>query len=540
MVVGPRPFGLDSHSPGIPLSLVLGWAVAAAALISVSMAAAGRRPPLATGGGFLVFALVVPGFAIVDESPSLRIVAVAVGAALPLTIAAFCATVGEARRRVVLVALAGSSIVAVMAKVLLREPIRELRCAPYCGDNPLLLVASPGWLLAAERVSLILALCWCAVAVADLARSRLSRWVRASTTCAIAACSITSVASLLRPGLTMWGEPDAATSVILPALLIPALLLSAEPDLRIVRTRSRVRGLATDLAQGFSGDGVAAHLRPVLRDPSIRLLFPVRSGGYVDEEGQSADRVVGWMATAVERDGEQVAVIEHESTTHAALASTLSPAVTVAVDNERLRALARSELAALRTSRRRVVERADETRRRLERDLHDGVQQRLLLLGMELSHAAERADPRERTRYLAALGHTQDALAELRRLVHDNVPPVLDELGVGEALRSLAETSPLPMELEIDAWADRRAPLPVERAIYTLVTSLLHRAESLGASAVRVSLGESQHPLIATICHDGSGAGIDLTDAEDRVGAVGGDLDVTVRADRIQYVARFS
>src|SRR5918994_1530152 len=111
----------------------------------------------------------------------------------------------------------------------------------------------------------------------------------------------------------------------------------------------------------------------------------------------------------------------------------LTPAVTVAVENERLRVLASAELAELRASRRRIVERADAARRRLERDLHDGAQQRLLLLGMELARAAESADDGQRERYRAAIHHTRDALAaELRKLVHNQIPPVLDELGLVE------------------------------------------------------------------------------------------------------------
>ncbi len=216
----------------------------------------------------------------------------------------------------------------------------------------------------------------------------------------------------------------------------------------------------------------------------------------------------------------------------------MNPAVTIAAENERLHAEAQAHLAELQQSRRRIVERADETRRQLERDLHDGAQQQLLVLGLELSRTAESDDSAERERYLDALQHAQSALTELRRLVHDQLPPVLDEFGLADALRSLAEASPVPVLLDVEAAPETRPDLAVERVVYGVALASLSEAEAHGASAMSIRIEERIGRYTVTIRHDGVGAA-DRTDDEDRVGAVGGRLDVLSVDPGVAYVASF-
>jgi signal transduction histidine kinase len=264
----------------------------------------------------------------------------------------------------------------------------------------------------------------------------------------------------------------------------------------------------------------------------------VVTGGLLDTAGRAAERDPRLTATTIERDEQAVATIEHQPASSERLRVALTPAVTIVVENERLRALAMADLDELRTSRRRIVERADETRRRLERDLHDGAQQRLLLLGMELSRAAG-ATPSERSRYLDAVRHTRAALDELRALVHEGLPPVLDELGLVEALRSLAETAPILLSIDAHAMDGQRPPIGVERALYGLVVSVIAGGTALGASKVTISLTDRARQLTATIARDGTGA-VDPTDDQDRIGAAGGDLVVTSGPSGAVYVASFS
>ena len=200
---------------------------------------------------------------------------------------------------------------------------------------------------------------------------------------------------------------DLAGSVtvdVVAALVQPrraGIRLAAAPELLTWRTRLRVRTLASDLSAGFERDGVAGHLQRAMADPSVRLAFPARAGRV--HRRRAAYRP-SWRATARRRssreDGEPIAVLEHAPSSSSLIEAAVNPAVTIAAENERLHAEAQAHLAELQQSRRRIVERADETRRHLERDLHDGAQQQLLLLGLELARTAEAADPGQRDRYL--------------------------------------------------------------------------------------------------------------------------------------------
>ncbi len=142
-------------------------------------------------------------------------------------------------------------------------------------------------------------------------------------------------------------------------------------------------------------------------------------------------------------------------------------------------------------------------------------------------------------RYQSALMHAQTALTELRRLVHDQLPPILDELGLIEALRSLAEESPVLMVLESGGGVDRPS-LAVERVAYGVVLSSLSEAEAHGGSALSVRLENGTDVFTLHISHDGAGVA-DHTDDEDRVGALGGRLEVVRAHDGAgtSYVARF-
>ncbi|MEP6660918.1 MAG: histidine kinase [Acidimicrobiales bacterium] len=531
LTIGAQPFGALPPAPGTTTALVLVWVVTAVAVGVVALA----RP---VGVGVVALALAVPGLATVDTSSVVRVVAVAAGAGLALALAVFVRSLLGGWSGAAVIVLGTATIVDITARIAVRDPFLDLRCAPYCRDNPLLVAARPGWVLGADRALAIVTLGWCIVAVVQLARSRASIYSRASAAVAVAAAAIASLIGLTKPGLMVWSDPTAVLPALVPGLLIPSFLLAAQPAARVWLTRLRARKLVTALAESFGADGVAGRLRQLTRDRSVRLLYSSGPNTYLGADAQPAARDTRWAATAVERDGETIAVIEHEPSSTAALAAALTPAVTMAVENERLRVLATSELDELRASRRRIVERADATRRRLERDLHDGAQQRLLLLGMELSRAAENAEDGERERYVTAIARTQEALAELRHLVSERLPPVLDELGLVEALRSLADTSPVPLVVEVDPSLHERPDATVEHAAYALSRSMIDHGELAGASKVAIRLSACDGRFTVVLRCDAVG-NVDVTDDEDRVGAVGGSLVVTGGADGVEYVASF-
>jgi len=190
----------------------------------------------------------------------------------------------------------------------------------------------------------------------------------------------------------------------------------------------------------------------------------------------------------------------------------------------------RAELAA---SRARIVTAADEARRRIERDLHDGVQQRLVSLGLELRAIEAAMPPGDKLK--PQLAHTAGDLAgaledlvEISRGIH---PPILAKGGLAPALKTLARRSAIPVELEVRA--ETRLPAPVEVAAYYVVSeALTNTAKHAHASTVHVVVEACDGILELSIRDDGSGGadptrGSGLIGLTDRVDALGGTIEVT-------------
>jgi signal transduction histidine kinase len=189
--------------------------------------------------------------------------------------------------------------------------------------------------------------------------------------------------------------------------------------------------------------------------------------------------------------------------------------------------------AQLTASRARIVAAADETRRRLERDLHDGVQQRLVSLGLELRRAESALPPgddelRARlARTVSGLAGALEDLVEISRGIH---PAILAAGGLGPALKTLARRSAVPVELDLRG--DRRLPERVEVAAYYVVSeALTNVAKHAGASAVRVDVGADDALVRLAIDDDGVGGadpvrGSGLIGLTDRVEALGGTIQI--------------
>jgi signal transduction histidine kinase len=202
---------------------------------------------------------------------------------------------------------------------------------------------------------------------------------------------------------------------------------------------------------------------------------------------------------------------------------------------------ARSELQA---SRSRIVAAADDARRRIERDLHDGTQQRLVSLGLEV-RAAQTRVPSDATELYERLGHIGDALAgvvedlqEVSRGIH---PVALSRGGLDAALRSLARRAALPVELDVQL--DRRLPDMIEVALYYVVSEALTNAvKHARASVVQVTVRADDETVSLTVRDDGIGnadpaRGSGLVGLRDRVEALGGRIDVTSPRDRGTTIA---
>jgi signal transduction histidine kinase len=190
--------------------------------------------------------------------------------------------------------------------------------------------------------------------------------------------------------------------------------------------------------------------------------------------------------------------------------------------------------AALAASRARIVAASDETRKRIERDLHDGTQQRLVSLGLELNAVRLTVPPQhpeldgELSRVADELKSVAVELQELSRGIH---PAILSEGGLRPALRALCRRSALPVELDLHV--DRRLPEPVEVAAYYVVSeALANAAKHARPSLVNVDLDTHATTLMLAIRDDGIGGadlghGSGLVGLRDRVEAVGGTFEVT-------------
>jgi signal transduction histidine kinase len=182
------------------------------------------------------------------------------------------------------------------------------------------------------------------------------------------------------------------------------------------------------------------------------------------------------------------------------------------------------------------VETGDAARRRLERDLHDGAQQRLLALSYDLRLARAGAAGDDDTQLVAILDaaatQTDAALEELRQLAHGIYPAILTEAGLGPALETLADEAPLPVELaKLPA---ERAAIAVERTAYVVVDEAIDDAAGRSAGWLRVLVHREADRLVVDIEDDGAPRSERLVHMLDRVGALGGSLavgDNTLRAE---------
>jgi signal transduction histidine kinase len=201
-------------------------------------------------------------------------------------------------------------------------------------------------------------------------------------------------------------------------------------------------------------------------------------------------------------------------------------------------ALANTEAqAALTTSRARIVSTADQTRRRIERDLHDGAQQQLVSLALQLWAAQAAVPPEleelqaELDRVAVGLTGVQDELREFARGIH---PAVLAEGGLGPALRNLARRSPVPVDLQVHV--EGRLPEQVEvTAYYVVAEALTNVAKHAGASLAQVEVDADDGLVRVSVRDDGVGGadparGSGLVGLKDRVEATGGTLRVDSRA----------
>jgi signal transduction histidine kinase len=323
----------------------------------------------------------------------------------------------------------------------------------------------------------------------------------------------------------------------LPALaLVPFLFLAGLARGRMLRGRGLgrlVRRLGASLERGE----LRAALAEALGDPSVELAYWLpESRQYVDAEGRPVELPgpdTGRSVTEVERDGRRIAAIVHDPTLldDPERVREAGAAAALALENERLEAELRAKVEEVRASRSRLVEVGWRQRRRLERDLHDGAQQRLVSLALALRMARDRLGP-DGGDAAVLLDRSREeldlALSELRELARGIHPAVLADRGLSAAVNSLAERAPLPVEVR--GVPPERLPEHIELTAYFVISeALTNITKYAAASQAWVSVTHQNGRLLLEVGDDGVGGadvgrGTGLRGLADRLDAIEGRL----------------
>jgi signal transduction histidine kinase len=276
-------------------------------------------------------------------------------------------------------------------------------------------------------------------------------------------------------------------------------------------------------------------LRSSLDDPGLELWFVLQGDDPpVDARGRPATaRPHDTESFAVERGGVTLGQVVWRPRTgqQRAMLPSVVAAAGMAIDMARLRVELRHRLEDVEASRARIATVADEERRRIERDLHDGAQQRLVSIGLTLRHAQHQLgsdDLGARQTLDGAVAEVAAAIDELRELAH-GLRPALLQAGLGAALRDLASRAPVPVD--VAATGDRYPPDVEAAAYFVACEGLTNAVKHAGAEHIQLQVARHDGSLVVSVADDGVGGaavgrGSGLTGLSDRVAARGGNLSV--------------
>jgi signal transduction histidine kinase len=373
------------------------------------------------------------------------------------------------------------------------------------------------------------------------------RWMRASSArrrtvapVLVAGCA-TFIALALTATLDLFGDPLSslpANVFFYLAATVPIAVMYVLLQRQLAR--GGVAGLVVELGVPGTHTDLRQALARTLGDPSLELAFwfPAERS-YVDGDGAPVrlpEDDSGRRTTLVARDGQPIAALLHDAflDDDAELVESVCAAASLALENERLQAELRARLVDLQASRARLVGATDAERRRIERDLHDGTQQRLVSIAMSLG-LLESKLPAQEGEARPLLRETREALTvaleELRELTHGINPPLLVERGLSAALDELCRRAALPTHLSLEL--DRRLPDHVESAAYFVASeALTNAAKHSHAREVRVLASCAGGTLTVEVADDGIGGagtegGSGLRGLADRVEALGGRFTVS-------------
>ena len=345
--------------------------------------------------------------------------------------------------------------------------------------------------------------------------------------------NLTGALRLQIPTVVLNGMPWLATAAL---FLIPLALGYGQVRLRWGQVA--VSALAIELSKVGGRQPLVHSLRRALGDPSLDLALWSRPAlTYVTSDGLPVElpQEVGREVTRIDGEDGPLAAIIHDPALaeQRQLIDGVSAVAQLAIENERLHAEVKAQLQEVRASRQRIVSAADDERRRVERNIHDGAQQRLVSLSMALRMAqakAADASPEVAATLADAEAELKKAIGELRELARGIHPAILTEAGLGPALESLADHAALPVT--VDTRLNGRLPPVVEATAYFVAAeALTNVARHAGATAVTLRASVDDHVLTIHVTDDGIGGadpsrGSGLRGLADRVAALGGSLRV--------------
>jgi signal transduction histidine kinase len=530
-----------SSAAGTALTVCAGLGLIAAGLVICLARGPGRTGGLALGAGVCWFA---PVWVAWQDGPLLipSIAMVAAGFTFPLLVHLVpthpTGRADSRPARLLAAVVYGEALLAGSALALFRDPYFDPGCLANCTVNVFLVRSLPSlaraveigdrWFTAAAALALIIV---CAARLARASWPARQRLLPVHVPAAVFAVAVVARAVVLQR-TTVEDPFNPALFTIFAIGSAGVILLAAGLISGVVRARAERRAvtrIAASLDQAPAPGSLQSALAAALHDPGLQIAYWLSGAqGYIDASGRAVPEpsaTPGRAVTRLTRTGRTVAVISHSGAVPG-IERQIGPAIRLGLENERLQAELLAQVEELRASRARVVEAADAERRGLERDLHDGAQQRLLALSYDirLARAAAQADrdtPAE-VALAEAAGETLGVLGELRDLAHGIYPAVLAEAGIGPALATLADTAPLPVQ--VPRAVPDRYPVQVEAAAYFTVAEALDDAARRGADHATVSISPEGGRLVVTVEDDGPGDASPMMAVADRVGALGGSL----------------
>ena len=398
-----------------------------------------------------------------------------------------------------------------LVRAVIYEPFADVDCEKLCRHNPALVTSD---LSLADTLGRLAAAATVGVAViAGAAAIRAWRRTRRDASLARPALLASAAAAVIvgavgavrvasdtvpAPGSTKVAVLVVTSSV--SVLLAAALVMSALDPLRARRDVARVARLLT---RTESEDDVQTVFRRAFGDPALRVGYWADGVGYIDEHGEIVEATSDDSRIELQSHGEPLAIIVHSRGAVSAdlVSRQLGSQAMLSIHNESLMFELEREIAEVERSRRRIVEVGDAERRRLERDLHDGAQQRLLALSFELRRGERAAlvtgDTCSALEFGRANTLARTALEQLRNLAHDIHPVILHGGGLRDAMLDFAAESKRP--ITIDVQLSDRIPGTVESAAYGVLIATI--TEVRGAAIPEILVTGDGERLSLTIDH---------------------------------------